>query len=236
MPYAQLDDLFPDHPKVVGLSDAAFRVHLSGIIHCARIMTDGFVLKRLPAGWHKKAKQAVAELEAAGLWEPVAEGWQIHDYLDWNRSRAEILTHREQTRRQRVDAGKSRAASAQRVAGRFAGNPAGGPGGDSAGTRGTSPKPIPNLRSLDLPADAGETGWKPTPNGWTDTQTALVRKLQEHDPGWEKLTPSALNKLSREFGKPLVTQALQHAWEDRVEAKEAYPLLAAICMSIKANS
>jgi len=90
--------------------------------------------------------------------------------------------------------------------------------------------------TIDLPADAGETGWKPTPNGWTDTQTALVRKLQEHDPGWEKLTPSALNKLSLEFGKSLVTQALQHAWEDRVEAKQAYPLLAAICLKIKENS
>ena len=223
MPYAQLDDLFPDHPKVVGLSDAAFRVHVHGIFYCNRARSDGYVPPRFPYGWHPKAKQAIRELLAAGLWEQANSGYLIHDYLDWNRSRAQIEAFREKQRENALQG-----AAKRRATGSDTGEPLAQP----------KPRPSSPIRSstLDLPADAGETGWKPTPNGWTDTQAALVRKLQEHDPGWEKLTPSALNKLSREFGKSLVTQALQHAWEDRVEAKEAYPLLAAICLKIKENS
>ena len=31
MPWANFDDQFPKHPKVLPLSDAAFRLHVSGV-------------------------------------------------------------------------------------------------------------------------------------------------------------------------------------------------------------
>jgi hypothetical protein len=43
MAYAKFDDGFADHPKNRALSDGAFRLHVSGILHSARWLTDGAV-------------------------------------------------------------------------------------------------------------------------------------------------------------------------------------------------
>ncbi len=101
MAYAKFDDGFADHPKVKRLSDAAYRLHSSGILHCARWLTDGRVnadaledllRRRTPAA---RAK-ALQELLDAGLWREVMPGlvYEIHDYLDWNDSRAKVEARR----------------------------------------------------------------------------------------------------------------------------------------------
>jgi hypothetical protein len=43
MTWVRLDDQFPDHPKVVNLSDRAFRLHVWGICYSARFLTDGLI-------------------------------------------------------------------------------------------------------------------------------------------------------------------------------------------------
>jgi hypothetical protein len=121
--WAKLDDAFPTNPKVVGLSDRAFRAYILALCYAAQHMTDGFV----PVAWSalvipRKTRQ---ELEAAGLWEPVQAGWQIHDYLTYNPTRKQAEERRENQRAQRSAAGKARAAKSQRAAGRFtSGKPA----------------------------------------------------------------------------------------------------------------
>lgn len=40
MSWFHLDDNFPDHRKVAGLSDAAFRLHVAGLAYCSRGLTD----------------------------------------------------------------------------------------------------------------------------------------------------------------------------------------------------
>jgi hypothetical protein len=142
MGWLRLDDAFGDHPKVIGLSDRAFRAHVMGLLYCARHLTDGVV----PRAAVPKTT-AVHELERAGLWTATrGGGWLIHDFLDYNPSKADVLADREQWREQRVAAGKARAAHAQRTAGRFA------PAGDQRSTSGplasslaasTSPDPAP---------------------------------------------------------------------------------------------
>lgn len=92
MTYAKLDDVFPEHPKVVSLSDAAFRVQVSGICYCAKLLTDGFVPEGRARLWPLRA---VRELATAGLWEEVPGGYRIHDYLQWNDSKAEVAQRRE---------------------------------------------------------------------------------------------------------------------------------------------
>jgi len=142
MGWLRLDDAFGDHPKVIGLSDRAFRAHVMGLLYCARHLTDSVV----PHAAAPKTA-AVRELERAGLWTATrGGGWLIHDFLDYNPSKADVLADREQWREQRVAAGKARAAHAQRTAGRFA------PAGDQRSTSGplasslaasTSPDPTP---------------------------------------------------------------------------------------------
>ena len=85
MTWVRLDDRFPEHPKIVGLSDRAFRAHVTGLAYCARYLTDGTVPRgALPA------RRVLVELVAAGLWAPDgADACSIHDYLDWNLSKEE---------------------------------------------------------------------------------------------------------------------------------------------------
>ena len=109
MPWANLDDQFPKHPKIVGLSDAAFRLHVSGICYCAQYSTDGLVQAdavRLLVPRYKP--RSLEELIERGLWIPLLDGkaFEIHDYLQWNRSRDEVETERERLRKVRSAAGK----------------------------------------------------------------------------------------------------------------------------------
>jgi len=86
---ARLDTGWHAHPKIVGLGWAAMGLHCWSISYSDHHRTDGFV----PMGvWPSLGgtSTAVKVLVAAGLWEPVAGGYRVHDYLDYNRSRADL--------------------------------------------------------------------------------------------------------------------------------------------------
>jgi hypothetical protein len=89
MPYLNMDDNFPDHPKVDGLSDGAFRLHVSAMCYAAKHLTDGYIpperVSRLTPRYKPGQRD---ELIKAGLWVGHDTGHLIHDYLDWNKSRA----------------------------------------------------------------------------------------------------------------------------------------------------
>jgi hypothetical protein len=89
MTWARLDDRFPEHPKVVGLSDAAFRLHIKALCYVARNRTDGHLPNAVPRSLGGMPRQ-VAELLSAAVWEKNGDAWIIHDYLDYNPSRAEL--------------------------------------------------------------------------------------------------------------------------------------------------
>lgn len=117
MTWIKLDDTFPDSPKIVRISDAAFRVHVTCICYCSRMLTDGLVPwdfamnvgrstdygKLSFTGQHEPEYSGpdglVNELVNAGLWEEIEdEGFVIHDYLAHQRSKAEIVSERERLR------------------------------------------------------------------------------------------------------------------------------------------
>lgn len=86
--YIRVDVLLPDHEKLDGLSDKAFRTLIELWCWCGLNRTDGFVRD---AKWKTfgtpPAREALAE---RGLAERADGGWIMHDYLDHQRSRAEI--------------------------------------------------------------------------------------------------------------------------------------------------
>jgi hypothetical protein len=96
MPWVKLEDRFPSHRKVALLSDRAFRLHVSAICWCAENLTDGRVSDReLPHVAHIRGIKATAkQLEDAGLWDRTDDGWLIHDYLDYNPSREQVVADR----------------------------------------------------------------------------------------------------------------------------------------------
>jgi len=114
MTWAKFDDRFPDHEKIAPLGNSAFRLHVTAICYVAAQLTDGLVsagsLRRI--GWACDNLAAdVQELCAAGLWEIVDAGYVIHDYLDYNPSKAEVEAHKGQVSAERSKAGKAGMAS-----------------------------------------------------------------------------------------------------------------------------
>jgi hypothetical protein len=119
----KLDDEFPDHPKVVLAGPLAGWLHVCGICYCNRHLTDGFIPRAaahrlanfehvgltgtddalVAVGEAVDCKQLAAVLCDAGIWEEVAGGYRIHDYLDYQPSKADI----EEIRRQKQAAGRA---------------------------------------------------------------------------------------------------------------------------------
>lgn len=96
-----------DHPKVIDLSDAAFRVWIASIATANRRMTDGFIATAVIRRFHDcdhfgedgdTPEEHAHELVAAGLWDEVPGGWQVHNFAEHNRTREERLADREHNR------------------------------------------------------------------------------------------------------------------------------------------
>ena len=69
--YIRVDVLLPEHPKVEGLSDKAFRALITLWCYCGRQRTDGAVTRKQWEAWPPRVR---AELIAAGLASPIPAG------------------------------------------------------------------------------------------------------------------------------------------------------------------
>jgi hypothetical protein len=108
-PFITLHDGMPDHPKIEALSDAAFRLLVSTWCWCNRNRTDGKVAS---TSWNKRGtSRARKELIESGLALPIDDGVQMHDYLEHQRSAAEIDELSEKRREAGRKGGKAKATS-----------------------------------------------------------------------------------------------------------------------------
>ena len=110
MPWGRVDDSHYDHPKLDRLpaaSEAVATVSAEGLVRlaavglfwraiswCNRFLTDGHVPRDRVAKLDGSVELAEL-LVGSGLWEEAGHGYQVHDFLDFNVSRAEILKRRE---------------------------------------------------------------------------------------------------------------------------------------------
>ena len=95
--WVKIDNGLPDHPKVIGLSDAAFRLYVTGICYSSRFLTDGelssAVLRRLGGA------EAAQELVKAGLLAETAGGAQIASYGEYQQSKETVEAKKEANRK-----------------------------------------------------------------------------------------------------------------------------------------
>ena len=100
MTWVKIDDSFPNHPKIVGLTDKAFRIHISGLCYCGTYLTDGFVPMTIAARFANEDMQYIVELTKAGLWReaPQDNGFHIHDYLAHQTSKTQVEEKRQTVR------------------------------------------------------------------------------------------------------------------------------------------
>lgn len=102
MTWVKLDDNMPDHPKIVGLSDYAFRLHLTALCYAARHMTDGVIdekaLRHCSAGVSRSSRmRAKNELLNATIWHKTRTGYEIHQFTEYQRSKDDRLADRAKT-------------------------------------------------------------------------------------------------------------------------------------------
>ena len=107
--YIKLHDGMPEHPKIEALSDAGFRAVIDLWCWCSRHLTDG---KVSTAVWTKRVTLKVRrELLAAGLAHPTDDGVEMHDYLQHQRSAAEVAELKEKRREAGRKGGKAKAST-----------------------------------------------------------------------------------------------------------------------------
>ncbi|OOB91209.1 hypothetical protein [Rathayibacter sp. VKM Ac-2630] len=106
--YAPFDIGMDEHPKVIILSNEAFRAFFEGIFYARRMMSDGFLDKRIVL---RRWGQDVADELSANdperpSWVPVENGWQIRDFEKHHPLRAEIEEKRAAVSKAKADAGR----------------------------------------------------------------------------------------------------------------------------------
>lgn len=91
--FVRIHDGYDEHPKVGPITDAAFRAHIEAILWSSR--NDGN--PHIPKGLARKKwrPKVIDELVAARLFDDAGDSYEVHDYLDFNRSSDEIAAYRE---------------------------------------------------------------------------------------------------------------------------------------------
>lgn len=101
MPWFRLDDSFDTHPKVLLAGNEAIGLYIRCGTYAARNLTDGFVGQEIVLLYGSDS--LAATLVRVRLWHRARQGWTIHDFLDYNPSREEVLAKR----KIRSDAGRA---------------------------------------------------------------------------------------------------------------------------------
>lgn len=100
MTWVKIDDALADHPKIRETGKRApfvLALHVRGLCYAGRYLTDGLLKHGVVTGLleHLGTQDWPMIMVCAGLWEPHPDGYVIHDYLDYNPSREEVLAERE---------------------------------------------------------------------------------------------------------------------------------------------
>lgn len=107
MSWVKLDDGFALHAKMRAAGLEAVGLWVAALAYCARYRTNGRITRDALADvWPWPAgdlQKLTGKLVKVGLWETSDDGWQVHDYLDYQESRREIDLKRKQAVRRARD-------------------------------------------------------------------------------------------------------------------------------------
>lgn len=122
MPWVRIDEDFVNHPKIASAGPLAIALQVAALCYCNRNLTDGYVPRPVArtlldweivrgedvvwrvsvhsgfAGEDVDCEWVIDLLIETGIWERARGGYVIHDYHDFQPSKADVLTEREQKR------------------------------------------------------------------------------------------------------------------------------------------
>jgi hypothetical protein len=99
MTWTRLDEDFPQHPKIVAAGEWAELIHIHALIYSNHYLTDGFIpTEAVPTLTRVRShvEPSIKALVKLGVWVPVEGGYAIHDFLEYQPSKAEVLAKRKQ--------------------------------------------------------------------------------------------------------------------------------------------
>lgn len=90
--FARLDLDYADHPKIVALSDSAFRAHIEMILYARKYMTDGHIPNRVAnrVGFESVTELLTNDEANPSLVKTEDGGYYLHGYADMNETKSEI--------------------------------------------------------------------------------------------------------------------------------------------------
>lgn len=96
MTWARFDDATPEHPKIIAAGGDAGWLHFAAVCYCNRQLTDGVIPKGVVSRLtdRKNPHKLARKLIEVGLWIEHPEGYAVHDYLDYQQSREQVLAQR----------------------------------------------------------------------------------------------------------------------------------------------
>jgi hypothetical protein len=101
MPWGRLDDSMYDHPKVdelESLANPCIGIWARAISYCNRWLTDGQISEAVLIRKFRANRKQVDALCRVRLLEKAEGGYVVHDFLEFNDSREQVLVKREQAR------------------------------------------------------------------------------------------------------------------------------------------
>lgn len=107
MSWIRIDDNCTQHPKFVRAGGQAGWLWLAGQGYCARLRTDGRIPKAAAHILQPGGTRLAAVLVREGIWHDQGDHYEVHDYLEFQPSRAQ-LEERDRQRTARVRAWRER--------------------------------------------------------------------------------------------------------------------------------
>lgn len=109
--WIKLHDNFRTNPKVLRAGEDAAWLYVCGLLYCSANLTDGEIpTPALRTLTEKRDARTLAKvLVREGLWKETPTGWLVHDYLEVQRSRAQVEGEREKARQRQARSRKSHA-------------------------------------------------------------------------------------------------------------------------------
>lgn len=97
----QVDGDFYDHPKSIGLSDAAVALWTRAGSYSAAKLTDGFIAEHVLVLLSRAPTEAAEELVARGLWKRTKGGYRFHQWEERGNLTKERVENERRSDRQR---------------------------------------------------------------------------------------------------------------------------------------
>lgn len=111
MAWVKLDDQAPRNAKLLRAGPAAAWMWVCGIAHCQAHLSEGFIaeiaIPMIGVTGAERSKKLADVLVICGLFDRVDGGYMVHDYLDFNETKAQALARKTSLSAKRVAAGRA---------------------------------------------------------------------------------------------------------------------------------